>query len=183
MRYWFTSDCHFDHENIIKYCNRPFSSINDMNDSLIENWNERVDPDDMVFHIGDFAFKKPSKSIKKLLNQLNGNIILIRGNHDLASYTKIIVDDMIITLNKKRFQLVHDPKEATHGYYLVLCGHVHLNYKFNTLRDYDSEYDVCNVGVDQWGFYPVSIEEILKSYKNWKKEQKRISETYGVQSI
>lgn len=53
---FFTSDTHFWHENIIKFCNRPFSSVEEMNDTIIENWNKVVGENDIVFHLGDFVF-------------------------------------------------------------------------------------------------------------------------------
>jgi len=74
---YFTSDTHFDHENIIKYCNRPFKDVNHMNESMIENWNNTVNDTDTVMHLGDFSFKSD-----KFINRLNGNITLIKGNHD-----------------------------------------------------------------------------------------------------
>ena len=77
---FFTSDSHFNHENIIKFCNRPFDSLDEMNDALTENWNAKVKPDDTVFHLGDFSWGG-SGSWKSARERLNGHIILIKGNH------------------------------------------------------------------------------------------------------
>lgn len=77
---FFTSDTHFGHTNIIKYTNRPFSSVEEMNDVLIQNWNAKVKAGDTVYHLGDFAFGE--KYIHAIFPKLNGRIILIKGNHD-----------------------------------------------------------------------------------------------------
>ena len=78
---FFTSDTHFWHNNVIKFCNRPFSSIEEMNDTIIENWNRVVDKNDIVIHLGDFCFCGSDK-FKELVEKLNGRIYLILGNHD-----------------------------------------------------------------------------------------------------
>ena len=57
MKYWFTADTHLGHQNIIKYCNRPFKTLDEMDTAIIRNWNERVDPDDTVLVLGDFCFR------------------------------------------------------------------------------------------------------------------------------
>jgi len=82
MTDWFTSDTHFGHKNILKYCpGRPFEDIEDMNEGLIERWNAKVDPADHVYHLGDFAFL-PHDKTEEVLKRLKGNIHLILGNHD-----------------------------------------------------------------------------------------------------
>lgn len=79
---FFTSDTHFNHFNIIKYCSRPFSSTEDMNREMILRWNAVVAPEDIVYHLGDFAMGKASEW-PKILHQLNGaRKILILGSHD-----------------------------------------------------------------------------------------------------
>jgi len=78
---YFTSDFHFGHKNIIKYCNRPFENLEDMNKGLIDIWNKTVKSDGIVYHIGDFSFGKPD-FINQILLQLNGKIIFLLGNHD-----------------------------------------------------------------------------------------------------
>src|SRR3972149_2927673 len=78
---FFTSDTHFNHANIIKYCGRPFGSVDEMNREMITRWNAVVDPEDTVYHLGDFALGKVSEW-PAIFRQLNGSKkILIRGNH------------------------------------------------------------------------------------------------------
>ena len=79
---YFTSDTHFYHSNIIGFCKRPFKNVEDMNETLIENWNRVVSQDDIVFHLGDFCMGG-SHEWTKILNRLNGKIYLTLGNHDL----------------------------------------------------------------------------------------------------
>ena len=81
---WFTSDTHFYHSNIIGFCKRPFKNVEDMNETLIENWNRVVGQDDIVFHLGDFCLGG-SAEWTKILDRLNGKIYLIMGNHDLKN--------------------------------------------------------------------------------------------------
>src|SRR4051812_23203728 len=80
---WFTSDTHFGHKNILKYCpdSRPYSSIEEMDEAIIENWNERVKPGDVSYHIGDVTWYRDDKA-KQVLSRLNGQNNLVMGNHD-----------------------------------------------------------------------------------------------------
>lgn len=77
---WFTSDTHFKHSKILEFCNRPFNTIEEHDQTLINNWNSVIGPDDTVFHLGDFVFGGFPKW-KEIRDQLNGHIILIVGNH------------------------------------------------------------------------------------------------------
>lgn len=78
---WFSSDSHYGHENIIKYCDRPFKDADHMDEVMIERWNDRVAEDDVVFHLGDVAMGDITRSLPKIA-RLNGKIIMISGNHD-----------------------------------------------------------------------------------------------------
>lgn len=78
---WFGSDLHFFHRNVIRHCNRPYSSVEEMNDALIANHNAVVKPDDVYFHLGDFSFGKIEPTLD-VLRQLNGKKYFILGNHD-----------------------------------------------------------------------------------------------------
>lgn len=86
-----TSDPHFFHANIIKYCDRPFANVAEMNDALVNNWNSKVPPHGLVFVVGDFCMNATPNSIIELRKRLNGRIILIEGNHD----------DFVINVNKR----------------------------------------------------------------------------------
>lgn len=81
---FFTSDTHFNHANIIRFCNRPFKDVNQMNEVLIENWNRVISPGDTVFHFGDFCLGG-SLEWTNVLDRLNGKIHLILGNHDMKN--------------------------------------------------------------------------------------------------
>lgn len=76
-----TADHHLGHKNIIKYTNRPFEHVDEMDDFLIRAWNEKVPPGAIVYHLGDFSMRKP-QAIRNYLRRLNGTIRLVRGNHD-----------------------------------------------------------------------------------------------------
>ena len=80
------SDSHFGHKNIIKYCNRPFDNVEDMNSTLIKNWNSVVDNEDYVYRLGDFGLGTKDELIA-IGNKLNGHKILVMGNHDHMSKT------------------------------------------------------------------------------------------------
>lgn len=79
---WFISDTHFNHENIIKYCNRPFETKEEMDEYMIKKWNSVVKEGDTVYHLGDFALGLSFDEHLKLVSKLQGDIVLIYGNHD-----------------------------------------------------------------------------------------------------
>jgi calcineurin-like phosphoesterase family protein len=106
MSQWFISDTHFGHTNIIRYSNRPYSDVEEMNQKMIAEWNCRVKPNDDVYHLGDFAFL-PLPKLKSLLWSLNGRINLMLGNHD-----KEII--------KNRKELLEQGKFATIQHYREL---------------------------------------------------------------
>jgi len=159
MKFWFTSDTHFGHANIIKYTRRPFKSIEHMDRELIRKWNERVKPEDVVFHLGDFCFKGGKEGGKNKYDfyakQLNGKIILIKGNHDNNNSAKTIIENMTIYHGGKYFHLVHRPEGADSEYNLV--GHIHKLWKVKR----EGRKLLINVGVDVWNFMPITIKEIL----------------------
>jgi len=140
-----------------------------MDETLIENWNSRVKLGDIVFHLGDFAFKSSKSDIKNILDRLNGQIILIAGNHDSSNYMKSIIKDIRIFYEGKDILLTHRAEEAGPGYHLVLCGHAHNLWRYSTIKFYEFSYDCCNVGVDVWSGFPITINEILKEYEVWKR--------------
>lgn len=177
MRYFFTSDFHLGHKNIIKYCNRPFKSLEQMNRVIVQKFNGRVQPDDMVFYIGDFCFKsgtgrgegEPIKA-KVYRQQLNcKNIIFTQGNHDKTNSLKTIIQRIVIQLGGKRINLVHNPEFVDINYEINLVGHIHEKWQIQRIRRGYSSTDCINVGVDVWNFYPVTIEDIMRRYSKWLK--------------
>lgn len=161
---WFTSDTHFNHTNVIKYCNRPFSSLEEMNEIIIFNWNQLVKPEDTIYHLGDFGFFRKDNTISKeeIFKQLNGQKILILGNHDHNNRVKSLPWHSVQTLieslkyQDKEFVLFHYPIEdwnkKFHGA-IHLHGHSH-----GTCSKMSNRIDV---GVDCWNYAPVSIDTII----------------------
>jgi calcineurin-like phosphoesterase family protein len=173
MKFYFTSDCHFGHDKIREYSNRPFKSLKEMDTTLIRNWNARVKPEDTVFHIGDFCFKNSPnavargeggiKSPQSCEKMLNGKIIFIKGNHDGHNNVKTPITRMTIVYGGKTILLIHDPMDIVNigNHNLVFCGHVHTDWETNKIGG----IDVINVGVDVNKFRPVSLEELLKKVR------------------
>lgn len=177
MNTWFTSDSHFGHEKIIKYCNRPFSSLKEMDETIVKRWNERVKKEDRVYHLGDFCFKKSSEApdgnvFDYYRNQLNGEIILIQGNHDKSNRCRSLLQSAVIEHGGHKLFLIHDPHKYPYRRYdIVLCGHIHEKWRFKREVKNNKVITFCNVGVDVWDFKPVNINEILGERERWKKLQ------------
>ena len=163
---WFSSDYHFNHKNIIQFCNRPFKTIREMNRTIIENHNSKVGKNDTVFFLGDFCFDTSRIEFEMLIERMNGRFVFIRGNHDRNNKLKSAIYSVELKTEGKKIQLVHKPQDITEGYDLYLVGHVHEKWKF---RKVYNTY-MINVGVDVWDFYPVHMKQILKALKKWRKE-------------
>lgn len=162
------ADTHFFHENVIKYCNRPFKSMEEMNQVMIKNWNETVENDDIIYHLGDFtmapyiegiSYKNRYISIaNELLDKLNGKKYLIRGNHDprkgILEYCYF--EDTFREIELNGFLLTHRPKETD---LVNIHGHVHDKMPFWYIED---GRDKFNVSVDMIGFRPISINIIME---------------------
>lgn len=157
MRYWFIADTHFGHANIIRYCKRPFKDVDEMNEKLIQNWNEKIEPEDVVYHLGDFSFRGHDRYRKRL----NGTIILLKGNHDDDRQTTIT--EMNIKHGGVNWYLTHVPPETNRPQF-CLCGHIHEKWKSKRIGN---KY-LINVGVDVWGFKPITIQEILTELNKLK---------------
>lgn len=165
---FFTSDHHFNHKNIIEYSKRPFSSLEEMNETLIERWNHIVNPGDLVYYLGDFAMGQPHEWVN-FMNRLNGDVILIKGNHDNVSYYRTMEkvigihnNKTYITKNGYNILLCHYPPDYSKNplgkyYDIALCGHIHQAWKY---KEIDGK-PCLNVGVDVHGFEPISINRVL----------------------
>lgn len=180
---FFTSDTHFGHFNIAKYCHRPFVCRKQMDETLIENWNKVVPEDAIVVHCGDFmlAHKNGYDEYSKYVNRLNGTIYLARGNHDripLGEYEngKLIVNDMImVKVEGIDIMACHYPIMAYPSDFQAF-GHIH------TLNDgtcYGIDGDVTkklrstqyDVGVDQNDYTPISYWKLCDIFREKAKIQ------------
>ena len=167
---WFTSDTHFGHENIIRYCNRPFDTLHYMNAALTDNWNSVVKDGDTVVHCGDFAHPR-CRDASSYLSRLNGSIILVRGNHDKRDVCnqfmwvermQVSVGEFKCVVNHRPFyppELVkndiyhdHEKMRDIADFDFVISGHVHEKYRWVGKS--------VNVGVDVNYFRPVHIDEL-----------------------
>ena len=158
--YFFTADQHFAHKNIIRYCKRPFGSIEEMDNTIINNFNSVVTKKDHTIHVGDFTFKNPEKYIK----QLNGSHTFLRGNHD-RWMNKQYHEIWCRTIEKQHVVACHYAMRVwnrSHYGSWQVYAHSH-----GELEPIGLQWDA---GVDNNNFYPVSFEELKEIFKKYKKE-------------
>lgn len=162
MAVWFTSDTHFGHAAIIRLAQRPFDSVEAMDEALISRWNATVAPEDTVWHLGDFCHRG-AKHIDDYRARLNGTIHLIVGNHDavadgqLAHLFASIQYIAVIEADGQTLALCHYPMREwprawSGGWHLH--GHVHGIY------DDDPHGLSLDVGADSHGFRPINVARI-----------------------
>lgn len=176
---FFTSDSHFNHFNIAKYCHRPFETRQEMNNALIDGWNNTVPEDGIVVHCGDFTLihHPDIKEYLKLTKKLNGRILLCRGNHDRIPVFIDPVENIIASVDIAEIHVEGIKITASHYPLLAyptdyaVFGHIH------TLSDgtcYGIDGDVnqklrptqYDVGVDQNNYRPISYWELCDIYRN-----------------
>ena len=161
MTIFFTSDTHFGHGGALGLYRRPFPSVPVMNEGMIERWNETVGPDDEVWHLGDFAIRQRQAVVEGLLARLPGRKHLVTGNNDAlwtteASGWESVQPYAEMTIEGFSLVLCHYPFRSWRGMAkgsVNLHGHSHGRLK-PLLRQFD-------VGVDVWGFCPVTLRTIL----------------------
>ena len=145
-RYILSADYHLGHSNILKYANRPFATAFEMNEAIIKNHNERVKPDDIFIHNGDFLFKhnkaldteaggRPVKA-DEWLARLNGQKIMIMGNHDAQGGLKTYITSLNLYFANQKIHVVHNPSHADPNCPINLVGHVHQNWKIRYFKDH-----------------------------------------------
>lgn len=184
---WFTSDPHFGHQNIIKFCNRPWKTVEEMNEGLIANWNSVVKDDDIVFDLGDFAFA-PNSKWKEILGRLRGHHYLILGNHDDSRWPGDKIMELFESVHYQMLLKIDDKYKVILNHYPFLCYagtyrnpedcviqlHVH-EYPGATGKDIERlqyrfpyQYDV---GVDNNNYTPVSWDKIKSVIQSQIKAQ------------
>ena len=188
---FFTSDLHFGHKNILKYCNRPWNSVEEMDEGLIQNWNNTVGKDDIIFNLGDFAFAS-NQRWRELISRLNGKHYLILGNHDEIRYPgdfilelfEGVYPELTLNIDGRYVYLHHYPYLCYGGAWrnpdnavYQLFGHVHSGSN-SSGKDSDRlihlfpyQYDV---GVDNNDYKPVSWNQVKEIIRKQVEEGMRI---------
>ena len=144
MKTFVISDTHFSHRNIIEYCSRPFPLVQEMDETMIRNWNNVVSDDDLVYHVGDFGLTRHYSYLINIMRRLNGKIILLRGNHDDKKFLKTaydifgpldklrIYDKMVCLLPKsENLLLSHYPSDVEFNQYTNSLPMFYPNQKIN----------------------------------------------------
>lgn len=184
QKVFFTADLHFGHENAIRFDNRPFASVEEMDKELVARWNAKVAPGDLVYVLGDFIWKSYAEPAERLIKGLHGQIILIKGNHDRFIKSPIARDalaavkdyaDISVTLEDgtpRRCILSHYfiPMYNGHRHNAIhLHGHSHNTEEAviefdiaRNLNDLGIQNKIYNVGCMYWNYEPVTLDEILR---------------------
>ena len=183
QKVFFTSDLHFGHENVLRFDNRPFASVEEMDAELVRRWNEKVGKGDLVYVLGDLIWKSRNGDAHNLIRSLNGQIILIKGNHDRFLHNAQAkaalagikdYDDICVTLEDgsvRRCILSHYfiPFYNGHRHQAIhLHGHSHFTDEADLelkmameLNESGFKNEIYNVGCMYWDYAPVTLAEIL----------------------
>lgn len=164
---WFVSDTHFGHANFLKFTNaagekiRKFDTVEEMDETMIQNWNKVVTPQDHVWHLGDFTFNY--KKLNEYYHRLNGHKRIIVGNHDNVKLIAPLFPKVEYWrgFKEESFICTHVPMRTDQFRYKVKAnvhGHIHAQ-----LID---EPEYINVCVEHTDYTPVHMDEILKRVRN-----------------
>ena len=179
---WFTADHHFGHENIIRYCDRPFRDTAEMDREMVRRWNAVVGADDTIYHLGDFTLGDWWGTAKPCLDELNGRVKVVPGGHDYRwlpdADGRLEVLPSLHTLEfgvGRKWPLVvvlcHYPMlswDRSHYGSIHLHGHTHGMVPDGRSSDMKAPPDQrrgfrLDVGVDCHGFAPVSLAAVLEA--------------------
>ena len=162
---WLISDPHFDHRNIIKYCSRPFNSLEEMNNLILTNWKANIREDDLVFFLGDMAYGRDSRSPRWWLTQLPGVKVYLKGSHDhgirptsVLPGVHIVVPYIILETDTRDFLLIHVPENTPEWYEgWVVHGHHH---NYNPYMDKTKRW--VNISVERTNYGPINVTKLLE---------------------
>lgn len=184
---YFTSDLHLGHANIIRHCNRPFVSVEEMDETILQRWNEKVKPSDTVYILGDLIFRSKIAP-EDYLSRMPGKKHFIVGNHDKAWMKKVDLTrwfesvDMMryISDGQRKMTLCHYPMMSwpfsNHEGWMVY-GHIHENTDMEYWPLIDHYDRMLNAGVDINGFAPVTFEEMIVNNEIHKKKARDVMDT------
>lgn len=170
---WFTSDYHLNHFRIIMYDDRPFSSIEEMNNTLMRNAHDAISKNDTVYYLGDLAFMTKSEQIREYMDRVcsKGRWYFLRGNHDNKKNVEVIKDYAYDNA-------VHDILEVSiNGQFIVLChypllswnksvhGSWHIHGHNHRICDFKDGAKRMNVAVNLNNYFPVSFDTVREYMK------------------
>lgn len=166
-RRWVIADLHFGHTNVIKYSNRPFVDVEQMNAGLIKNWNNVVSKDDTVYVLGDFTLNRKLDLIREWCGKLNGNKVLVMGNHDTRKPADYVACGFRTAIRKPilvepNVVLMHEPplKENICEGMIYIFGHVH-----DQICDAD-DFDNCYcVSAERIDYKPIDLDKLIISLR------------------
>ena len=160
---FFISDTHWGHENIIYHCNRPFEDHHDMDNEMIRKWNERVQPEDLVIHLGDFAWS--IQHAKRVRMQLNGTIQLIIGNHDPV--IKLAQTGMFQKMmeSKKGESIDASLKGVLFTHRPIIMNGQCINVHGHTHNLENTKANHVNISCEHTNYAPLTLEELQKLIK------------------
>ena len=178
MATYIISDTHFSHFNIIAFCSRPFGGIHEMNEALVERWNNVVTTEDTVIHLGDVTFQW--SQIHFTMNSLNRKeLLLVPGNHDkTANIMKGMGFDKILCMPGRAVEMLHgerrivmahrptdlpDWRDTTKVDAVRLCGHVHDQGRWLP------GVRALNMSCEEWDYTPTLIETAIKVYDEYNR--------------
>lgn len=177
---FFTADTHFGHDNVIKFDNRPFVDVRDMKEQLIAKWNNKVKPGDIVYVLGDFIWT--NHNAEEIVKALNGQIILIQGNHDridskVKKHLGGVKDSDFVHIKLENGRI----KDCVLSHYFMpfyrnhYYGAIHLHGHSHSTKEHIKELkiaaelneegfsnEIYNVGCMHWNYEPVTLDEILQ---------------------
>lgn len=167
---WFTGDWHLSHKNVLRLSNRPFETIEEHDEAIINNFNKFINTGDDVYILGDISFSQSYNTYKNIFSILNGNKYIIYGNHDNKNnlircqkegLITSVRESQILNIGSDTIHLYHYPLREWFNFHREgkhLHAHTHCN-----LDDYKQSVDV---GVDCWEMEPVEWSELKEYLKN-----------------
>jgi calcineurin-like phosphoesterase family protein len=169
---WFIGDTHFGHRGILTYSGefRPYKTVEEHDEAIIDNWNKLVADDDKVYHLGDFCLNRSALAVGK---RLKGRKILVMGNHDIfrtQEYLDAGFERVQGALQFENLILTHipvHPQQLEHRFFANVHGHLHSK----TIPD----WRYLNVSVEHTGCKPITLEEV---YSRIVAQQKKAEVTY-----
>lgn len=180
---WFTSDLHFDHYNIIRYCGRPFDNVTEMNDYLLTAYNEKVKPQDRVYNLGDITMRRGGKNVKwlkELIGKMNGHKILFPGNHDhfeAKEYLEAGFEDIRATWRDDvGFIYSHIPihPDSMGSAKANVHGHIHDAEDYHPVVKGDTIQPYLNISIEKTDYKPIHIDELTqlldRKIKYWREQ-------------